>query len=143
MTHDKMGAEPISDEALDGLVGFTPGPWGFDTIGCVFDGHGVAVAVVHCKSLMDGPEQLRANGLLVAAAPAMHARILADRTRIAELEAELAYLLDGITLHTEGPHDHSVDTIHLDVADCRRLARLMPDDVRRTALANQPASGGE
>ena len=86
------GVEPIGDEALNGLVGFTPGDW-IARDNSVVGGYTVGAGKRDLADLIGRWN----NATLMAAAPAMHARILADRTRIAELEAENAGLREGLT----------------------------------------------
>ena len=84
---------------LEALRGFTPGPWEVDSDGAgwyieAIPERGHSLACISSPAWQDEPDtsvdEAEANAALIAAAPSMHAELLARRARDAEAEALVA-----------------------------------------------------
>ena len=87
---------------MEALEGFTPGPWNAD-LGETYrvKADGMNIATANFVTLLDRipTDQVRQNARLIAAAPDMHATILALCDALDELRAEnerLLYVLEGV-----------------------------------------------
>ena len=84
---------------LEALRGFTPGPWEVDSDGAgwyieAIPERGHSLACISSPAWQDEPDtsvdEAEANAALIAAAPSMHAELLARRARDAEVAVLIA-----------------------------------------------------